>query len=124
MWHDELTEQLMRVRATFHKGGEYAYYDKITEGEKVWFYPDGHHVEQLEEYVLEPLENIRIIARYTSQNPFRSGRLIGGSILREKPVLIEARYGKGRIILFTFRPQNRAQTEGTFMLFFNSLYYR
>ncbi|MEA1888062.1 MAG: M14 metallopeptidase family protein [Bacteroidota bacterium] len=70
------------------------------------------------------LENIRIIARYISHNPFRSGRLIGGNILREKPVLIEARYGKGKIILFAFRPQNRAQTEGTFMLFFNSLYYR
>jgi len=69
------------------------------------------------------LENITVIAGYTSENPFRSGRLIGETILRKKPVLIEARYGKGKIILFAFRPQNRAQTEGTFMLFFNSLYY-
>jgi hypothetical protein len=65
----------------------------------------------------------KVVARYPEVNPFRSGRLIGGHILHNKPVLIDAGYGKGKIILFGFRPQNRAQTHGTFMLFFNSLYY-
>lgn len=83
MWHDELTEQLMRVRATFHKGGEYAYYDKITEGEKVWFYPDGHHVEQLEEYVLEPLENIRFNSLEIDDRPARDCFLIRDAICLE-----------------------------------------
>ena len=73
---------------------------------------------------LIPLEDINIVARYTRDNTFRSGRLIGEHILGEKPVLLDVKYGKGRIIMFAFRPQNRAQTEGTFMLFFNSLYYR
>ncbi len=71
----------------------------------------------------ELLTDIKVIARYPNSNPFRSGRLIGEEILHNKPALIEVERGEGRIILFGFRPQNRAQTHGTFMLFFNSLYY-
>ncbi len=71
----------------------------------------------------ELLKDIRVIARYPNSSPFRSGRLIGEKILFNKPALIEAERGEGRIIVFGFRPQNRAQTHGTFMLFFNSLYY-
>jgi hypothetical protein len=67
--------------------------------------------------------DIKVIARYPDSNPFKSGRLIGDHILHNKPALVEIGYGEGRIILFGFRPQNRAQTHGTFMLFFNSLYY-
>ena len=69
------------------------------------------------------LTDIKVVARYPNSNPFMSGRLIGDHILHNKPALIEVGCGKGRIILFGFRPQNRAQTYGTFMLFFNSLYY-
>jgi hypothetical protein len=69
------------------------------------------------------LSDVKVIARYPDGNPFKSGRLIGDSILHNKPALVEVGCGKGRIILFGFRPQNRAQTYGTFMLFFNSLYY-
>jgi len=68
-------------------------------------------------------DEINIIARYPDQNPFLSGLLLGDQHMREKPALIEAGYGKGKIIMFGFRPQHRAQPEGTFMLFFNSLYY-
>jgi hypothetical protein len=67
--------------------------------------------------------DIKIIARYPDENPFMSGRLIGEHLLRHKPALVEVGYGKGKIIMFGFRPQNRAQPHGTFMLFFNSLYY-
>ncbi len=69
------------------------------------------------------LTNVKVIARYPNSNPFKSGRLIGDHILHNKPALVEVGSGEGRIILFGFRPQNRAQTHGTFMLFFNSLYY-
>jgi hypothetical protein len=69
------------------------------------------------------LTDVKVVARYPNSNPFRSGRLIGEKILHNKPALIEVGSGDGRIILFGFRPQNRAQTHGTFMLFFNSLYY-
>ncbi len=66
---------------------------------------------------------LRVVASYPNGSPFMSGRLIGDRILHNKPALVEVDHGKGRIILFGFRPQNRAQTHGTFMLLFNSLYY-
>jgi hypothetical protein len=69
------------------------------------------------------LSDMKVIARYPNANPFMSGRLIGDHVLHNKPALVEVECGKGRMILFGFRPQNRAQTHGTFMLFFNSLYY-
>ncbi len=69
------------------------------------------------------LTDVKVIANYPNSNPFRSGRLIGDEVLYGKPALIEVGCGDGRIILFGFRPQNRAQTYGTFKLFFNSLYY-
>jgi hypothetical protein len=65
----------------------------------------------------------KIVARYPNSNPFMSGRLIGNHLLHNKPALVEVGYGKGKIIMFGFRPQNRAQPHGTFMMFFNSLYY-
>jgi hypothetical protein len=65
----------------------------------------------------------KIVARYPNSDPLMSGRLIGNHLLHNKPALVEVGYGKGKIIMFGFRPQNRAQPHGTFMMFFNSLYY-
>ncbi len=70
-----------------------------------------------------PVSDLKVVASFPDSDPFRSGRLIGEGVLHKKPVLIEAAYGKGKIVMFAFHPQHRAQTHGTFMLFFNSLYY-
>jgi len=48
--------------------------------------------------------------------------LIGPEKLHRRAALVEVRYGKGRIVLFGFRPQHRCQTTGTYKLVFNSIF--
>jgi hypothetical protein len=59
-----------------------------------------------------------IVARY---GPLLSGWTLGEKYRLGKAALIETRYGKGKIVLFGFRPQHRGQTWGTFPLIFNAL---
>lgn len=67
-------------------------------------------------------EDYTVVASYPEGNILRSGWLIGESLLSRKPVLVEARLGRGRALIYGFRPIFRAQTQGTFKLFFNALY--
>jgi len=67
--------------------------------------------------------DLKVAVRYPDSNPFMSGFLNGEKVFHKAPALVEAGFGKGKIIIFGFRPQNRAQTQGTFKLLFNSLYY-
>jgi hypothetical protein len=69
-----------------------------------------------------PASNVRVIASYPAdKDPLLSGWLLGGERIKGKAALVEVTMGKGRVILFGFRPQYRAQSEATYPLFFNAL---
>jgi len=63
------------------------------------------------------------IATYTTDHPLLSGWLLGGQYLRGASALVELKQGQGRVILFGFRPQYRAQSEVTYKIFYNALLY-
>ena len=64
---------------------------------------------------------VRVIARYAKDNVLRSGWLLGEDRLKGKIALAEIALGKGRVILFAFRPQHRGQTWGTLPFIWNAL---
>jgi hypothetical protein len=63
------------------------------------------------------------IASFTTDKPLLSGWILGGQFFKNTSVIAEEPVGKGRIILFGFRPQYRAQSEVTYKFLFNALFY-
>lgn len=64
---------------------------------------------------------VKTIARYAEKNALMSGWMIGEKYLNGKIALAEVERGRGKIILFGFRPQHRGQTWATFPFVFNAL---
>jgi hypothetical protein len=67
--------------------------------------------------------NFRIIARYPSdpKQILLSGWALGAEKIAGKAALIEWKMGKGKILLFGFRPQYRGQSLTTLPLLFNAI---
>ncbi|HEX8162630.1 MAG TPA: M14 family metallopeptidase [Pyrinomonadaceae bacterium] len=65
--------------------------------------------------------SVRVVARYSERDVLRSGWLLGEKYLAGKIALAEVALGRGRVVLFGFRPQHRGQTWGTLPFLWNAL---
>ncbi|MFH1717839.1 MAG: M14 metallopeptidase family protein [Planctomycetota bacterium] len=63
----------------------------------------------------------RVVARYSDTVLLESGWIRGEELISDKPVIVEVKYGGGKIILFGFGVQHRGQPHGTFRLLFNAI---
>jgi hypothetical protein len=76
--------------------------------------------------ILNAAPGDRVIVAYPrDRNPLLSGYVEGVEALEGHPALLEAPVaeGRGRAILFGFRPQHRGQTNATFKLLTNAILY-
>ncbi|HVE73050.1 MAG TPA: M14 metallopeptidase family protein [Thermoanaerobaculia bacterium] len=66
-----------------------------------------------------------VLATYPEeeQDILLSGWIHGAERLTRKAAAVAMTYGKGKIVLFGFRPQHRGQTHATFPLVFNALWW-
>ena len=65
---------------------------------------------------------VGVIARYAKDNVLRSGWLRGEERVKDRIALAEiVGMGKGRIVLFAFRPQHRGQAWGTLPFIWNAI---
>ncbi|HEX3558746.1 MAG TPA: M14 family zinc carboxypeptidase [Pyrinomonadaceae bacterium] len=83
---------------------------------------DAYFVNSAAFEVTDPA-HAQTVARYAGrkEDVLRSGWLLGAQYLAGRAALVEASLGKGRVVLFGFRPQHRGQTWGTFPFIFNAL---
>jgi hypothetical protein len=66
--------------------------------------------------------SIRVIATFDNPAPLRSGWAWGQQYLDGGVAALEARVGKGRVVLYGPEILHRAQPHGTFKLLFNAIY--
>jgi hypothetical protein len=66
-----------------------------------------------------------VLASYPNdaEDVLLSGWILGKERLTRKAAAVAVTYGKGKIVLFGFRPQHRGQTHATFPLVFNAIWW-
>jgi hypothetical protein len=71
--------------------------------------------------VLPNAGNVRVLARYPERDILLSGYTQGEDRIAGHAAAVEATVGEGRVVMFAFRPQHRAQPHQTFKPLFNAL---
>jgi hypothetical protein len=61
------------------------------------------------------------LVTYVDRDVLQSGWLLGEDAIANRAAMVSIRQGRGSIVMIGFRAQHRAQTHGTFKLFFNTL---
>jgi hypothetical protein len=64
-----------------------------------------------------------VVARYPNTDLVASGWLKGEELMAGRAAVVQVDMNPGRLVLFGLRPQHRAQTQATFPLLFNALYF-
>jgi hypothetical protein len=67
--------------------------------------------------------DLQRVAWYASDTPLRSGWAWGQEHLKDAAAVVDAKVGKGRVLLFGPEITYRAQPHGTFKFLFNGIYY-
>lgn len=88
--------------------------DKIKSSKKLSADQRELRLRALKDYPTE------IVARYANSMVLVSGWIHKPSVIAGQGAITETKYGRGRVILFGFRVQHRAQAQQTFKLLFNS----
>ena len=91
----------------------------------VWGLPEDPAVmfENGPAFAVKPGFRGAVLATYPeSVSPLASGYLLHPERIEGKAAALEVAYGNGRIYLFGFKPQWRAQSHGTYKFFFNAIY--
>jgi hypothetical protein len=91
--------------------------------------PTGDKRQETGENTQSPVSNlsspvsVKVIASYPKdpKDILLSGWALGAERIAGKAALVEVSIGKGKIILFGFRPQYRGQSLATFPLLFNAI---
>ncbi len=73
-------------------------------------------------YVIPEQDRPDVIVRFgTSKGLLLSGLLEGGGSIEEKPIVVDAHYGEGNVLLFANNPIYRGETIGSYALVFNAI---
>ena len=65
---------------------------------------------------------MKTVARYADADVLLSGWLEGEDLIAGRAAIVDAPIGQGRVVLFGFPVQHRAQSYATFRLLFNALF--
>ncbi len=72
-------------------------------------------------YEIADAAKVKSVAKYAEKDLLLSGWILGEQYAQGKTAIAESDFGKGKLILFAFRPQHRGQTFVTFPFIFNAL---